>query len=258
MKNLLVFSGLPSSGKTSVAFSLAKKIELELNKKVMVIGSDQIRAMIPILDVRFVPEREEMIRNFTLILVEKALDYNDVVINDDMNYYKSMRHDFYKIARVKECNFFIVYFKLDLDIVLEWNKKRGLPIPQDLIKKIAKKFDKFGTYSWDSPIFTVDNYNNTPDKNADLILEQLRDKLDTPHDCLTDISGKNLPKLSDFYDKYTRKIVSELLKNPENRRFKKEILKIRKEVLAHVLKNNLNLPILIVLLDARLHRFFED
>ncbi|MHA1251455.1 MAG: hypothetical protein ACTSRP_15805, partial [Candidatus Helarchaeota archaeon] len=128
----------------------------------------------------------------------------------------------------------------------------------DLIKKIAKKFDKFGTYSWDSPIFTVDNYNNTPDKNADLILEQLRDKLDTPHDCLTDISGKNLPKLSDFYDKYTRKIVSELLKNPENRRFKKEILKIRKEVLAHVLKNNLNLPILIVLLDARLHRFFED
>ena len=238
-KNLIIFTGIPSSGKTTIANLLGKRLELEYNKKTMVVGSDQIRTMVPSLAEKFIPEREESIRKLTIYFIEKALDFNDIVINDDMNYYKSMRHDFYGIAIKKGCNFFLIEFKIDLKIALKWNKARGSPIPQNLIRDIRNKSDELGTYKWDIPLITIDNTNNNPKKNVELIIQVLLNKLDQRQFDNDTIKIKNEPGKAEFYDKLTRKIVSEVIKKPKFISYHNEILVLRKLILKSAIENDL-------------------
>jgi len=219
---------------------LGKRLELELNKKTMVIGSDHLRTMFPILSIKFIPEREEIIRKLTLNLIKLAIDFNDIVINDDMNYYKSMRHDLYKIAGEKKSNFFIIEFQIDLKTALKWNEKRGTPIPQKLIKEVAEKFDTLGSYFWDIPIITIHNEENSSDENVNLILKILKDKLDAPQIINEKKLVKNKPGKSEYYDKLTRKLVSEIILQPKYNNKRNEILQLRKEIFFEALKNDLD------------------
>ncbi|MBD3228480.1 MAG: AAA family ATPase [Candidatus Lokiarchaeota archaeon] len=239
-KNLIIFTGIPSSGKSTIAKLLAKELELKYNKKTMVIGSDQIRNMVPILEENFIPQREESIRKLTLFLVEKAIEFNDVVINDDMNYYKSMRHDFYQIAKRKKCNFFIIHFKISLEMALKWNKKRGTTIPQELIKEVFDKFDPLGSYEWDKSLSTIEKTRKTPEKGVAQIIEELKGRLDEPQFKSEEHSERNSPSIAEYYDKLTREIVSELIHNPEFESNRDQIIAIRKQILEKVIDENLD------------------
>lgn len=208
----------------------------------MVIGSDQIRKMIPILEEKFIPEREESIRKLTLKLVEKAIDFADIVINDDMNYYKSMRHDFFEIAEQKKSNFFIIYFKIDLDMALKWNEKRGTPIPQDLIKEILEKFDPLGSYEWDKPLLSIETAKEDVNECVEQIIEQLNGKLDTSQFNFKSKSKSEStgPGIAEYYDKLTREIVSELITDPKFELKRDKIIDIRKQILEVSLEKKLN------------------
>jgi len=238
MKNLIVFSGIPSSGKSITGTLLAKELEYKLHKKTIIIGSDDIRKMIPILSEKFIPEREDSIRKLTLILIENAIDYFDIVINDDMNYYRSMRHDLYEISKRKKCNFFIIYFDIDLEDALKYNKDRGMPIPQNVIINVYKKFDKFGTYKWDNPIITINSSLNTVENNVKFIIDKLKDKLEISQFNKNRIINK--PGISEYYDKITREIVSEIIKTKRGKIDKNKILKIRKDILKISIQKNLS------------------
>ena len=150
---LLVLCGIPASGKTI----LANEIKESLNKclQMEVVSTDEWRD--EVYYSSFNPENENLVRKNALEKTELLLSQGKSVIHDDTNYYTSMRHELYDLARFNECNFAIVHIDTPLLIALDWNLQREPVIPEHVIRRIHEKLDEPGTkYAWDKPIMRVD------------------------------------------------------------------------------------------------------
>ena len=148
---LICLVGLPASGKTTFAYQLKGTIEKNIeNFNVIIIDPDKIRDQLS--PKKFDHRIEQSVRERNFKAINTSLKDNNIVISDDLNYYSSMRHDLKKIADRLEIKFFIIHIATPLKICLNWNKKRGKPIPKSVIKKVYNKFDTFDKYNWDHPI----------------------------------------------------------------------------------------------------------
>ena len=176
-------------------------------------------------------------RNFKAI--NTSLKDNNIVISDDLNYYSSMRHDLKAIADRLEIKFFIIHITTPLKTCLSWNKKRGKPIPNRVIKKVYNKFDAFDKYSWDSPIIEYDpssSHSNMGKLEEILttIIEKLIIELTSKRKIEKSSKDSNID--NEMLDRVTRKIVGDLLRNPRYKSFKNKIIVYRKLFI----KDNLN------------------
>jgi tRNA uridine 5-carbamoylmethylation protein Kti12 len=230
-KNFIVsLAGLPASGKTTFAIILKKNIEKKFNThKVKIIDPDIIRQSIT--PNKFDYTFEPIVREKNLTEVRKELQNGNIIINDDLNYYTSMRHDLKKLADEIKIHFFIIHISTPFEICVKWNKLRGEPIPNKIIKKINKKFDNFGKYSWDNPKATYD-LSQIKDLNKEIenLVEMIKNKVslsikisekEEKAESFLNLDNENL-------DKITRIYVGKLLQNSELVSMKKNIIKIRK------------------------------
>jgi len=152
---LICLVGLPASGKTTFAYQLKETIEkLIENFDVIIIDPDKIRNQLS--PKKFDYRKEQIVRERNFKAIYASLQDKNIVISDDLNYYSSMRHDLKEIADKLEVKFFIIHITTPLKTCLNWNKKRGKPIPNKVIKKVYNKFDKFDKYNWDYPIIEYD------------------------------------------------------------------------------------------------------
>ena len=88
---LMVFIGLPASGKSTLAHLLCEKLRsLPLFSNCLSIDPDQIRSQI--MGEKYLPEHENHVQEEKFIQIKQALNPSTLVIVDDLNYYKSMRH----------------------------------------------------------------------------------------------------------------------------------------------------------------------
>jgi len=242
---LIILSGLPSSGKSTLAREIASILELDLSMKTIIIESDAIRNMIPSYrEQRFNPNHEPVVRSAMFALIKHFLKQGYRVINDDMNYYKSMRHDLLEIAMEMNVSFGIIYVSTPREISLSWNEKRGLPIPQDVIEDVYNKFDIPGkNYDWDRPILTADLSTVTPEnaaKEAVTLIGDLKDELS-----VGDVKTVTEPSEEDRYkesiDQLTRRIVSETMANKRDEKLAKSLSGVRRDFLKMAIKNKLTL-----------------
>jgi len=134
-----------------------------------------------------------------------------------------MRHNLKEIADNLGIKFFIIHIATPLKTCLSWNKKRGKPIPNKIIKKIHKKFDTFDKYSWDYPIIEYDPSRNH--SNKAILEETLNTTIEKLIFELT--SKREIEKLrkdsnidNEKLDRVTRKIVGDLLRNPKYKSLK--------------------------------------
>ncbi len=230
-KNFIVcLTGLPSSGKTTFAIILKKNIEKKFNThKVKIVDPDIIRQSITPskFDYKFEPEVRE--KNLTEISAE--LSKGKVVISDDLNYYSSMRHDLKMLAEDFNINFIIIYISTPFETCLKWNKKRGEPIPNEIIDKIHEKFDDFGKYKWDYPVVEID-VSRIKDLNNEIedFLDELIQKLSVSQKILQrekDLEN-SLNWDNQYLDKITRIYVGKLLRSSKLIPLKKKIIRTRK------------------------------
>ncbi len=177
-KNFLIcLAGLPSSGKSTFAQMLKEKFEKTFRIfKVLIIDPDKIRNKIS--PGKFDFNKEQVVRIKNLDVIRTALKNQFIVISDDLNYFSSMRHDLKKIADNLGFKYFIVHITTPLDVCLKWNKKRGRPIPNKVIKRISNKFDNFNKYYWDYPIIRYDHTKFQPfDGKTERIIEEIIEKI---------------------------------------------------------------------------------
>lgn len=226
---LLILAGLPASGKSTFAYLFKKKMEQQRTLKVKIIDPDIIRKRLFPDDFDY--QNEKFIRNRNLIEVKSALQENFIVISDDMNYYTSMRHDLKKIAEKLKKDFIIIHISTPLEICMQWNEKRGLPIPNSVISTIYSKFDKFNTYYWDKPfrrlnLFKIENL----ELEVNTLISQIEQHFNVKHVDFKKKKSKNkeIEEYNKELDKITRMVVGNIFKNQLYQTHKKRILKLRK------------------------------
>jgi len=242
---LIILSGLPSSGKSTLAKETAKILELDLSIKTIMIESDAIRNMIPSYrEQRFNPDHEPVVRSAMFDLIKHFLQQDYIVINDDMNYYKSMRHDLREIALEINVPFAILYVSTPREVALSWNEKRGLPIPQEVIEDAFNKFDIPGKdYEWDNPLLTVDLSVVEPKTAAKEAVTLVRDLLLKPsiREARTVVETSDEDRQKEAIDQLTRKIISETIAHKKNEELAKNLSEVRKDFVKKAIKNKLTL-----------------
>ncbi|WP_287585398.1 AAA family ATPase [Candidatus Borrarchaeum sp.] len=242
---LIILSGLPSSGKSTLVNEIAKILELDLSIKTIMIESDGIRNMIPSYrEQRFNPDHEPVVRAAMFELIKHFLEQDYIVINDDMNYYKSMRHDLREIALEMNVPFAILYVSTPREVALSWNEKRGLPIPQEVIEDAFNKFDIPGKdYEWDRPLLVVDLSVVNPKTAAKEAVNLVRDLLLKPsiREAKTVVEPSDEEKQKEAIDQLTRKIISETIVYKKNEELAKNLSEVRREFVKNAIKNKLTL-----------------
>ncbi|MFW9822552.1 MAG: AAA family ATPase [Candidatus Thorarchaeota archaeon] len=227
---LLCLTGLPASGKTTFAKILKLNLEARFpNCSIRIVDPDIIRyTMSP---NKFDYKVEPQVREQSLQKIDTELRNGSIVISDDLNYYSSMRHDLKILADNLDIDFGIIYISTPFEICLKWNKNRGEPIPNEIIIKIHQKFDEFGKYKWDRPLFEID-LSQIRDLNVKIkaVADELIKKMRFPQKRLQ--KDKQLEKTlvleNKSLDKLTRNLVGKLLQYPSFVPLKKKIIKARK------------------------------
>ncbi|MFX0135168.1 MAG: AAA family ATPase [Candidatus Hodarchaeota archaeon] len=236
---LLGLIGIPSAGKTTFARKLAKKFE-ENGYPTIVIGSDDIRNMIPGYNENFDPDREPIIRKITLNIIKDCLALGFNIINDDLNYYKSMRHNLFDIANTFDCHFILVFIKVPLKKAIEWNEKRGLPIPNSVIENVYDKLDEPGEYTWDLPISTLETINLEDSELINSVYSKIISQIEKPIE-YKPLLTKSKPGKSESFDILTRKLINENINKELHKKFNKQLSLLRKQFLVKAKKENFSL-----------------
>ncbi len=235
---LIIFCGIPSVGKTPIARRLA--IELEGNGiPTFVVGSDDIRHLIPAHEESFDPLREAFIRETTLQLIDYLLKKGKTVISDDTNYYNAMRRDLIEIANRNKVNYAIVYIYAPIDYALKWNEERGKPIPPEVIHRMHDRFDVPGKkYKWDQPIASIDT-SKTPLEDAAKNIFQKINEINSRKKVKGKSSNYKSGK-SEEIDRLTRRIVGKIMVERGDKSLARRVSSMRKSFVKEALEKNLS------------------
>lgn len=237
---LIILSGVPSSGKSTLAKELAEALEVKYKCPVVVVSSDSFRRMIPAYRHRFEAEFEEFVRKATLDTIKEGLRHGLVVISDDTNYYSSIRRRLMRLAQRARADYAIIYVNTPLETALEWNKKRGEPVPPALIEEIFYKMDEPGSlYKWDKPLLTLDpskeDLKAFVKTTAEKVQEKVRQEFKTKP---TKKTEKGV--LAGDLERETRRAMSELMRRFRDGDLAPQISEIRKEIIKEALRENLD------------------
>lgn len=126
------------------------------------------------------------IENSGMFLINKELESPDsiVILIDDNMYYRSMRYEYYKLARVHNISFSQIFFDIDLQKALKCNSERSTDsrVPETVVENMFRKLEPpQANHLWE--IFSVSLLSYADFQNLDVltkILSCLRSALDNP------------------------------------------------------------------------------
>jgi predicted kinase len=121
---LLILTGLPASGKTTVARRLSG-----IADGVVIISSDDIRK-----------KAKRRVWDLMERKVAQGLGEGSIVIADATNYDRPHRDRFADVARGLGCPHWVAYLKADLGVLLERNEGREDSIPPGAIYHHSRSF----------------------------------------------------------------------------------------------------------------------
>lgn len=227
----MALCGLPASGKTT----LAHAVQRALDSDVEIVSSDEWRNDDYYTDWR--PEKEGMVRQASLVRVEELIKQGKSVIHDDTNYYKSMRHELFRIALERRCAFTIVHVTTSVENAIVWDKMRDHSrINEGIIKGIAERFDSpGGRYLWDYPDVAIDMATDNLDSKVSEIVGMLNflKIVEEPRPVTVAEST------GEIIDQITREVVTEFLIEHPELRGAKEVSLARRSVLRKAIENNI-------------------
>ncbi len=130
---IVIFSGLSGSGKTAIAFSLAKKIGAEI------IRNDEIRkSLFP--NPTYSEEEKKVVYKTMFLLAKKISESGKHVILDASFYKKSLRDEARSLGKT-----FLVYTKCPLEICVQRTNHRDGSEVAESDKRTYALNEKYGT-----------------------------------------------------------------------------------------------------------------
>jgi tRNA uridine 5-carbamoylmethylation protein Kti12 len=158
----IIFCGLPASGKSTLAAGLCKVLSgSDPFRPVQTMDIDLLRADLyrtGNVEQQFQPDLETTVRTAKIEAIVSTVSQGRTIIDDDMNYFRSMRKEIVDACVAARVHYGIIYVSTPLKTCLNWNKQRENKVPDDLIRKVAEKIDPPGSraYQWDAPLVQVD------------------------------------------------------------------------------------------------------
>ena len=236
---LLVFCGVPSSGKSTLARRTAEILEEKFQYSTAVVASDAFRRMLPTYERTFEPGLEDFVRGATYRAIQEALRWKLIVISDDMNYYRSIRRQLKRIAERAKAHFGIIYLTTPLETALKWNSQRGTLIPDSLIEEVYQKLDRPGEkYRWDSPLLTLDPSKEGVEALAALIASKVDEKeKESIQPSTTRSRQRQQASISKAeLERETRRVVGEVIKRYGNLDLAQDLTELRKKTVAEAIR----------------------
>ena len=240
---LVILCGVPCSGKSTLAKEVANLLENKFKYSTAVVTSDTFRHMIPTYQYRFEPELEQFVRGATYETIRAALKQGLVVISDDINYYASIRRRLVRMAQQCKADYAIIYVNTPLEVAIDWNKKRGEPIPNSLIEEIYYKLDEPGKeYKWDKPLMVLDPSKSKLEELTELVTAKIHGKASVEK--IVPIRKERLepPSLRTDLERETRRAMGEVMKRFKNLSLATELSQLRKNVVKEALEKKLCPP----------------
>ena len=185
---LVLFCGIPSSGKTKRALELRKYLEDKYKCNVVLINEENLN--IKKNESYKDNTSEKMVRSFLRSNVEKNLNEQTVVILDSMNYIKGYRYELFCQARSAKTPHCVVYMDLSVEKAREYNKTHENGLNPELFEDYAGRIEIPNPKNiWDSPLFQVRDYEPTPcEEIAQVILfeeKKSKDPVSTKQEVVT-------------------------------------------------------------------------
>jgi selenocysteine-specific elongation factor len=240
---LVILCGVPCAGKSTLAKELAARLESEYGHSTAVVSSDTFRRMVPTYLVKFEPELEQFVRDAALETMRSGLKNGLLVISDDINYYASIRRKLVRTAEECRADYAVVYVNTPLEVALDWNKKRGEPVPNSLVEEVYYKFDEPGKeYRWDEPFLTVDLSKGELKDTAELAASKIHEKTGSVKTVPIRRERPETGSLRTDLERETRRAMGEVMKRFKTLSLAGQISEVRRQVVERALDEGLSGP----------------
>lgn len=241
---IVVLIGLPAAGKTTFSQKIVKR--LSSNSKCHTINYDALiknhtkdhykQSRKSVLD---------SVESLIMGLRSKTAPCKQLIIVDDNMYYRSMRHEYYKLAKSFQLSFLQVFIDIDVNMALIRNARRNTKLPDKVIQDMASKIEVPDSHQnhWERHTCFIRGLNDGAFRE---FLEALTKSLNDPV-CFSETDIRmNVPinrtRLQDV-EILLRKLVAENIKSDEKGRYKDDIVLRKKEVFKKIKSGEIYLPI---------------
>ena len=143
---LVLFTGIPSCGKTKRANELVEKLSKRTSKKIILLNEENLSLS---KDAYLSSTDEKNHRGSLISAVERHLSNETVVILDSINYIKGFRYQLYCIARAMGTSYCLVHVLAPVDLVREWNTAYSN------FEALLSRYEEPAEQKWDKPYFPV-------------------------------------------------------------------------------------------------------
>ncbi|KAF5304417.1 hypothetical protein FQR65_LT07947 [Abscondita terminalis] len=150
---IMLIIGIPGAGKTTFVKKLLQLLPMYGNFKLHTIIYDDMLGNDYYKDYKLKRQLPFETAKKLIEEIYQAKDDHLIVVDDNM-YLKSMRYQYYKLARDYQMSFFQIHFDVPLATALERNATRNTPIPEHVIKRMSNKFES-PCENWENILFEV-------------------------------------------------------------------------------------------------------
>ena len=160
---LVIFSGLPSSGKTT----RAKALQEQLLSKISSLPPSSPGANLKVIlhnDESLGIQKEEYreskteksLRGLQMSAVKRDISRNNIVILDSPAYIKGFRYQLHCEAKALSTACCVIHVMAPLSTCLEWNEQRSDKWDPELLKALSMRYEEpDGNSRWDSPLIPI-------------------------------------------------------------------------------------------------------
>lgn len=264
---LICLVGLPASGKTTFAHNFKARYKRRYN--VDIISFDIEISQDCNISWK---DKRSAVHCSVILLIQKYLTSSDkqtLIVLDDNMFYKSMRYEYFQLARKYSLGFCEIYLSSPLEMCLKLNRQRATnQVKENTIIKMNELLEvpDSSVNNWETNIVILTNQSLSPDDWLN-VENTLHNCLLTPVKDFPRLHKEDLPQsILHLADIALRKIVNVLIiKRKEtygvSKLYNLELLKKRQQILNNVRAGEIVLPKTheencIVLYSEHLQQYF--